>query len=62
MPKEEKLTAEVEALKTAIKAFIEACPDFPNGNQLAGDIGRALANVETDLHWNFGCCELGLPS
>lgn len=57
----EQLTAEVEALKKAIVEFVHACPDFPEGEVLAGNLGRAMANVETTLHWHFDCWKLGLP-
>jgi hypothetical protein len=61
MTKEEKLTQEVQILHKAILAFVEAAPTFENEKTLAQDMGRALANVETTLHWQFDCFELGLP-
>lgn len=61
MNKTEKLTKEINELKAAIVAFVNACPDFEQGNHLAGEIGRKMANVETTLHWEFGCWELATP-
>lgn len=61
MTKEEKLTSEVVELKLAIREFIKLAPSFNGDCELAKRIGVALANVETNLHWNFDCWELGLP-
>ena len=55
----EKLTANVEELKSAIKEFLLACPNFPAGHDIASRMGIAMANVESQLRWEVGCWKLG---
>lgn len=62
MTKEEKLTIQVQELHAAIKALVAAMPEFNGANELVHRIGTAQANVESTLHWDFGCWELGLPT
>lgn len=60
--KEEKLTEQIQTLHKSIAKFIELAPSFNGDEALVREIAIALANVETHLHWEFGCWELGLPS
>lgn len=62
MSREEKLTEQVKALRLSMGAFIKAAPEFSGELELARTVGVALANVETTLHWEFDCWELGLPT
>ena len=59
--KEEKLTEEFNDLIGSIKDFIRQCPEFPNNTELVGKIGANIGKVESTLHWQFDCWELGLP-
>ncbi|HEX9232446.1 MAG TPA: hypothetical protein VF849_00065 [Blattabacteriaceae bacterium] len=60
MTKEQKLTEQFNTLTESIKDFIKACPEFPEGFELVKRIGINVANVETTLHWEFNCLELGV--
>jgi len=48
-------------LEEAIKAYVIAAPKFDGETPMAGAIGRALGNLESELHWKCGIWELGLP-
>lgn len=62
MTKEEMVTSEVKELHSAIKAFVEACPEFVGDTVQVKRVAIALANLEMTLHNDFGCWELGLPT
>lgn len=47
MTKEEKLTVEFIALRNAIKALIEQCPEFPGAPALVNEVAVRMANVES---------------
>ena len=61
MTKQEQITKEFNELRETMESFIRLCPAFPEEKEKVKAIGRAMANVETTLHWKFECWELGLP-
>jgi hypothetical protein len=61
MTKEQKLTEEFNTLTKSIRDLLKECPAFPNDSELVGKIGKNVANVESTLHWEFNCWELGHP-
>lgn len=56
-----KVVLAVKELQSAMTEFIRHAPKFENDGELAGNIGRKLANLETVLHWDCGVWELALP-